>query len=160
MMGEPRHPDILVLVGTQTGNAELVADAVAARLGELGFTCHVLDMADAYPEMLGEYRQLVAAVCTWAEGTYPDNALDFTAGLDTLAPALGHLAFAVVGLGDRGYEPYYQTAAERLRDRLSALGAREATAMLEIDGAPAPAHLARAREWTSGLASRFVIRDE
>ena len=112
-------PDVLVLVGTQTGNAEVVADAVAERLGTLGFAAHVLDMAEAVPEDLAAYRQIVAVLCTWSEGTYPDNAVDFAEALEAVRPALDGVAFGVVGLGDRDYDPYYQTAALRLRDLLA-----------------------------------------
>ena len=63
------HPDVLVLVGTQTGNSEIVAAAVAETLGALGFAAHVLDMAEAVPEDLAAYRQLVAVTCTWSGGT-------------------------------------------------------------------------------------------
>jgi sulfite reductase alpha subunit-like flavoprotein len=150
------HRDVLVLVGTQTGNTERVADAVADRLAELGFTCHVVDMSDAYPEQIADYRQLVVALCTWADGTYPDNALDFASALDAVTPALDGVAFGVVGLGDRAYEPFYQTAAERMRNSLGSLGARELVPILEVDGAPTPAHLSRARMWATGLAEAFA----
>ena len=83
------HPDVLVLVGTQTGNSEVVADAVAERLGDLGFAAHVLDMAEAVPEDLASYRQLVAVLCTWSDGTYPDNAVDFADALEAVRPDLG-----------------------------------------------------------------------
>ena len=81
----------------------------------------------------------------------------FTAALDGVAPALDQVSFAMIGLGDRAYEPYYQTAAERLRDRLTSFGGREAVAMLEVDGAPSPAHLTRARKWATGLAKEFAV---
>ncbi len=153
---DPGHPDVLVLVGTQTGNTELVADAVAVRLGESGYTCHILDMADAFPEMLVEYRQAVIALCTWAEGTYPDNALDFATALDRLAPALSELTFAIVGLGDRAYEPFYQTAAQRLSDRLESLGARRAVSPLEVDGPVTAGVLNAARDWAASLAGELA----
>ena len=66
-------PDVLVLVGTQTGNSEIVADALAETLGDLGFAAHLLDMAEAYPEQLADYRQIVAVLCTWSEGTFPST---------------------------------------------------------------------------------------
>ena len=102
------HPDVLVLVGTQTGNSEIVAAALAETLGALGFAAHVLDMAEAVPEDLAGYRQLVAVTCTWSGGTFPDNAVEYVEALDALAPDLAGLAFGVVGLGDRDYDPFYR----------------------------------------------------
>jgi sulfite reductase alpha subunit-like flavoprotein len=150
------YPDVLVLVGTQTGNSETVADAVAAQLGDVGFSCHVTDMAEAYPEMLADYRQLVVVLCTWAEGTFPDNTIAFFEALTALAPPLGHLAYGLVALGDRDYEPYYQTAAYRLAGALDALGAHRARTMHEIDGVPTPTDVAGAAAWALGLAEAFA----
>jgi flavodoxin len=152
------HRDVLVLVGTQTGNSELVAAAVSDRLAGLGFTCHVVDMADAYPEMLADYAQLVAVTCTWADGTFPDNAKDFAAALDGLPLDLSGLAFGVVGLGDHDYDPYYLTAAERLDEMLTERGAHRLVPMLGIDGIPAASDYEAARAWTLALAEAFAAQ--
>ena len=149
------HPDVLVLVGTQTGNSEIVAAAVAETLGALGFAAHVLDMAEAVPEDLAAYRQLVAVTCTWSGGTFPDNAVEYVEALEALAPDLAGLAFGVVGLGDRDYDPFYQTAARRLDALLATLGAHRAAAPCEIDGGPTAAHIDGARAWATRLAAAF-----
>ncbi|MDX1420234.1 MAG: flavodoxin family protein [Rubricoccaceae bacterium] len=154
------YPDVLVLVGTQTGNSETVADAVAAQLGDVGFSAHVTDMAEAYPEMLDDYRQLVVVLCTWAEGTFPDNTVAFYEALESLGPDLAHLAYGLVGLGDRDYDPYYQTAAYRLADTLDRLGARRALPIHEIDGEPTPRDTAGAVAWALGLAEAFAALHE
>jgi sulfite reductase alpha subunit-like flavoprotein len=154
------YPDVLVLVGTQTGNSETVADAVAARLGEVGFSCHVTDMAEAYPEVLADYRQLVVVLCTWADGTFPDNTVEFFDALTALAPPLGHLAYGLVGLGDRAYDPYYQVAAYRLAETLEELGARRALPIHEIDGVPTPEDVAGAEAWALRLAQAFALIHE
>lgn len=150
------HPDVLVLVGTQTGNSELVADALAETLGELGFAVHVLDMAEAVPEMLSDYRQLVAVTCTWSGGTFPDNAVAFMESFEEMAPPLGHLAYGVVGLGDHDYDPFFLTAAYRLDERLEAFGAHRAAPVCAIDGGPSPADYDQVRVWAVGLAQAFA----
>lgn len=152
------HPDVLVLVGTQTGNSEIVADAVAERLGDLGFAAHLLDMAEAYPEVLADYRQVVAVTCTWADGTFPDNAVDFVDALDAVRPDLDGVAFGVIGLGDRDYDPFYQTAALRLVALLRECGATEATPLHEIDGGPTPHDVAGAEAWAARCAEAFAAR--
>lgn len=149
------HPDVLVLVGTQTGNSELVADAVAERFGEIGFTVHLVDCVDAYPEMLPEYEQLVFVVCTWSDGTFPDNTVPFFESLLAIKPSLDGVRFGVVGLGDRSYEPFYQSAAFRMRDALLQLGAEEVVPILEIEGVPGTLEFHAAEEWTRGVAERF-----
>jgi len=151
-------PDVLVLVGTQTGNSEIVADALAERLGDLGFAVHVLDMAEAYPELLEEHRQIVAVTCTWSDGTFPDNAVDFVDALESVSADLHGVRFAVCGLGDRDYDPYYQTAAEKLIDLLTDCGAAEVRPLHDIDGGPTPEDVAGAVAWACECAEAFADR--
>ncbi len=152
------HPDVLVLVGTQTGNSEIVAAAIAEALGALGFAAHVLDMAEAVPEDLDGYRQLVAVTCTWSGGTFPDNAVEYVEALEALQPDLSGLAFGVVGLGDRDYDPFYQTAARRLDTLLEAFGATRGADPCEIDGGPTPGDVGAVQAWATGLAEAFGAR--
>ncbi|MCH8031053.1 MAG: flavodoxin domain-containing protein [Bacteroidetes bacterium] len=150
------HPDILILVGTQTGNSEVVAEVVAEELGEAGFTCHVVDMAEAYPEMLAGYRQLVVVMCTWAEGTFPDNTVEFYDALVAVKPDLSELSFGMIGLGDHDYDPFYLTANYKLVETLSACGAASVIEILDIDGTPKPRHLEAARSWARKAAEAFA----
>ena len=150
------QPDVLVLVGTQTGNSEVVADALADALGDLGFAVHLLDMAEAYPELLADYRQLIAVTCTWSEGTFPDNAVDFAESIDAVRPDLAGVRFGVCGLGDRDYDPYYQTAAYRLADLLRSCGATEAQPVHDIDGGPTPDDVEGAVAWAVRCAEAFA----
>lgn len=149
------HDTILVLVGTQTGNSERVAEDVAEALARAGHTVQLVDMADAVPELLEEYTRLIVVLCTWADGTFPDNAIPFWEQLDELAPDLRHLAYGVIALGDRLYEPYYQVAASRLAERLDALGATRAADYFEIDGRPRPKDLRGAERWAIRCAEAF-----
>ena len=149
-------PDVLVLVGTQTGNSERVADALADRLGDLGFAVHVLDMAEAYPELMEDHRQVVAVTSTWSDGTFPDNAVDFVDAFEAVAPDLRGVRFAVCGLGDRDYDPYYQTAARRLADLFRQRGADEAAPPHEIDGGPTAADVDGAVAWAERVATAFA----
>ena len=150
------RPDILVLVGTQTGNSEIVADAIAEHLGDLGFAVHLLDMAEAYPEMLADYDQLLAVTCTWSDGTFPDNAVDFADALGAVQPDLSGVQFGVCGLGDRDYDPYYPPAAIRLVDLFKACGAHEVRPLHDIDGGPSPVHIEGAVAWAVACAEAFA----
>ena len=149
------RPDVLVLVGTQTGNSEVVADALAEALGGVGFAVHLLDMAEAYPELLEDHDQVLAVTCTWSDGTFPDNAVDFAEALDAVRPDLGGVRFGVCGLGDRDYDPFYQTAAHRLADLFHQCGAAEARPVHEIDGGPTPEDVEGAVAWALACAEAF-----
>lgn len=150
------NPDVLVLVGTQTGNSETVADAVSERLADLGFDAHLVDMAEAYPELLAEHRQIIVVMCTWSDGTFPDNGKDFEEALPVVAPDLSGVRFGIIGLGDRDYHPYYQTAAIWLGERLAEYGAQEAAPLHEIDGTPTAEDTAGALAWTDRIAQAFA----
>ncbi len=152
----PRHP-ILILVGTQTGNSERVADEVADALADAGHTSRIVDMADAVPEMLEEADRLLAVLCTWSEGTFPDNAVDFYESLVAVAPDLSGLTYGLIGLGDHLYDPYFLTAAYRLADQLDALGARRALDHFEIDKGPSPSDMDDARAWVLRCVEAFEL---
>jgi sulfite reductase alpha subunit-like flavoprotein len=145
----------LILFGTQTGNSELLAEEVAEALAEAGTPAEVVDMADAYPELLEEVDRLVVVLCTWADGTFPDNAVAFWEALEEMSPDCSRLAYGIVALGDRLYDPYYQVAAYRLADRIDALGARRAAETYEIDGRVRPSHRRAVRQW-----ARWVTAEE
>ncbi len=151
---------ILILIGTQTGNAERVADEVAEALAGAGHTARLVDMADAVPEMLEEADRLIAVLCTWSDGTFPDNAVELYESLVALAPDLSGLAYGIVGLGDHLYDPYFLTAADRLAEQLEALGARRAVARYEIDKGPSAEDLDGAQAWALRCAEAFARAGE
>jgi sulfite reductase alpha subunit-like flavoprotein len=112
-------------------------------------------MGDAYPEMLQDVERLIAPVCTWNDGTFPDNAVDFWQALTDVRPDCSHLSFGIIALGDRLYEPYYQVAAYRLADFLRELGARQAIEHFEIDGPVRKSHRRKLRRWTAECLAAF-----
>jgi len=146
---------ILLLFGTQTGNSELVAEEMAEALVEAGHDAELMDMADAYPELLEETPHLIASLCTWSEGTFSDNAVAFWEALQEVAPDCSGMHYGVVALGDRAYDPYYQVAAHRLSDWLEARGATQAVEPFEIDGPVRPSHRRGVRAWALRCAAAF-----
>ncbi|MGW0863382.1 diflavin oxidoreductase [Streptomyces sp. NPDC002611] len=112
-----------VLIGTQTGNAELVAgDVVAgARARGLGGRATALD--DVTPEALAAMSHVIVVTSTYGEGEMPDNAGLFWEALQSdTVPRLEGVRYAVLGLGDRGYDDFCQ-AAKLIDTRLEQLGA-------------------------------------
>lgn len=149
------YPDILVLVGTRTGNAEIVAEHVAGALRPCGFAVRVVSMIDAAPADLDAADQLIVCTSTHGEGDLPDTAVDFYAALEAERPALGHLAYGVVALGDRYYDNFAQ-GGQRFRDLLDALGAVEVIASHEIDQGPRPDQLRAVAAWALACAAAFA----
>jgi MioC protein len=90
------YPDILVLVGSRTGDAEVVAGAVAERLSNYGFQIHVVDLVKASASHLLDTYQVL--VCSDGFGT--DEASPLVRSLREESPDLTHLAYGLISIRD------------------------------------------------------------
>ena len=117
-------PRVRVLYGSETGNAERVAEVLttAARARGLDVALGMLD--DVAPADLADRGCLLVVCSTTGEGDMPYNADRFWVALSAdSAPRLDGLSFAVLGLGDSGYFDFCQAAVD-LDKRFDELGAR------------------------------------
>ena len=128
-----RRVPLTILFGTESGNAEALADAARKAAGKLGFAARVLDMADATPAQLAGTQNLLVIASTWGEGDPPQRAVDFHAALMADdAPRLDELRYAVLALGDRAYAKFCETG-RRFDERFAALGAKRVADRIECD---------------------------
>ncbi|MER5493421.1 sulfite reductase flavoprotein subunit alpha [Streptomyces sp. NPDC002490] len=141
-----------VLFGTQTGTAEFLADELVsgARARGLGAAPAALDAVT--PERLAAMSHLLIVTSTYGEGEMPDNAGLFWEALSAdAAPRLEGLRYAVLGLGDRGYDDFCQ-AAKLIDTRLEQLGATRVHDRVDCDvdfEEPAAA-------WTTAVLDRLA----
>lgn len=128
--GEP----LTVLFGSQTGNAEGVAEQAAERARAWGLDVELKDMASFGKQDLKQATRLMAVVSTQGDGDPPDSALGFYELLaGRKAPRLSdEHRFAVFGLGDASYE-YFCESGKVLDSRLEALGAQRLCARVDAD---------------------------
>ncbi|WP_280563263.1 assimilatory sulfite reductase (NADPH) flavoprotein subunit [Chromohalobacter sp. 48-RD10] len=128
--GEP----LTVLFGSQTGNAEGVAEQAAERARAWGLDVELKDMASFGKQDLKQATRLMAVVSTQGDGDPPDSALGFYELLaGRKAPRLSDdHRFAVLGLGDASYE-YFCESGKVLDSRLEALGAQRLCARVDAD---------------------------
>jgi MioC protein len=145
---------VLILVGTETGAAEDVADGLAATLEDKGTEVEVLDMEDAYPGLLDGGRAVVVCTATHGDGELPYNSWDFYEALEEERPDLGGVRFCVCVLGDSTYPDFCQ-AGKTWSRFLAELGAREVIERHEIDGLVGEDKVEGAREWMLQAARRF-----
>lgn len=141
-----------MLIGTQTGNTERLAESVAEYLAQSRHRIHFVDLADAYPEMLADYAHLILATSTWGDGELPDNAIDFYETLDSLAPDLSHLSFGIIALGDHVYDPHFCKSAGIMDEILCRFQAKSLIEPYEIDAGPNQDDVDGACQW----AMQFV----
>ena len=109
----------VVLWASQTGNAEVFATQVAARLGG----ARLLPMSDATVDDLVGPSDVVIITSTFGDGGPPDNGANFWDALEAQDPgALDGVRYAVLGIGDRSYDEFCGYA-KSLDRKLSELGA-------------------------------------
>jgi len=124
---------LTVLYGSQTGNAEGLAEALGQQASARGFSARVIDMADYKPRQLKNEAYVAVITSTHGEGDPPDNALDLHEFLHgRKAPSLRHLKYAVLGLGDTSYEHYCRTGKE-FDSALARLGATALCERVDCD---------------------------
>ena len=106
---------IKIIVGTETGTAEYVADEVLDLLGEHDLNAEVIDQISELS--LDDNETLVICTSTHGAGEVPNNLKKFEQWLQT-SPNLDNKKFAVIGLGDSSYDTFCQ-AAKSLDEILS-----------------------------------------
>ncbi|MFZ2529222.1 MAG: sulfite reductase subunit alpha [Rhodococcus sp. (in: high G+C Gram-positive bacteria)] len=127
-------PALHVLYGSQTGNAESVAeDTAAAAARSHGFAPTVCALDDIDVERFAALGRVLIVTSTYGEGEMPDNAELFWDALSAeSAPRLENMDFAVLALGDTGYDGFCE-AGKLIDMRLEQLGAQRIVARVDCD---------------------------
>ncbi|NLG55594.1 MAG: sulfite reductase subunit alpha [Rhodococcus sp.] len=126
-------PSVHILYGSQTGNAEGVAEDAADAARAQGLAPIVSSLDDMDIEKLTTVQRLLVVTSTYGEGEMPDNAELFWEALSAEgAPRIEQCEFAVLALGDTGYDGFCQ-AGKMIDTRLEQLGARRLTARIDCD---------------------------
>ncbi|QBF83730.1 assimilatory sulfite reductase (NADPH) flavoprotein subunit [Shewanella maritima] len=124
---------ITILYGSQTGNGRGVAETLAQKAQEQGYSVNLTSMADYKARALKQETLLLVVVSTHGEGEAPDDAMQLHEFLASKrAPKLDNLHYSVLALGDSSYEFFCQTGKD-FDARLAALGAKALTPMVECD---------------------------
>lgn len=145
----------VILYGTESGNAETVADDLADELSTDN-EVESLDMTDAGVDIFTSDAFFIVVCSTHGDGGLPASAVPFAELLDAGQPDLTGIRYAMFGLGDSSYETYSR-GSERIDERLAALGASRVGAYGRHDASdgslPNDAALEWARELVASLDS-------
>ncbi|MBY5972949.1 flavodoxin domain-containing protein [Ferrimonas balearica] len=113
---------IAIYYGTETGNAEMLAEDIATELEDAHDTS-VADLAETAPEALKAAELNVIVCSSYDDGDFPASAKPFVEKLNAENPDLSGVRFAIFGLGDSEYEATYGFGSMKLADLLVARGA-------------------------------------
>ncbi|OBA58521.1 sulfite reductase subunit alpha [Mycobacterium sp. 1100029.7] len=144
------RPEFCVLVGygSDMGNAEDAAMSFAEALEEaLGVSAAAIELNQVEPADLQTATHFILVCSTWGEGEFPDNASLFWEAISADgADRCEHLRYAVLALGDTGYEQFCN-AGRLLDERLADLGGIRMVERVDVDGPYQQA----AEAWTEDL---------
>ncbi|MBS8262770.1 nitric oxide synthase [Roseibium polysiphoniae] len=115
---------ISVLYGTETGNAEMLADDIQSALSdEHEIDC--INLADVDPGALSSETFHVIVCSTYGDGELPASAKPFAEELAKTGNGLSGIQFAVFGLGDAEYAETFTHGSLKLADLLKSCGATQ-----------------------------------
>ncbi len=145
--------NILILFGTETGNAEMVADDLADAMGA-DYATQVRDMAAFDPATLNPQDFHVIVCSTYGDGELPNSAQPFHTALQGQRPDLAGLRFATFGLGDSFYETFNR-GSRIIADALVELGAQQVGEHGQHDASSGELPGDAALAWAKGLLGQI-----
>lgn len=154
--GKPRTA--LILYGSETGNAQDVAEEIGRLTIRLHFDTTVLDLDSVTLRECIKYTVVIFALSTTGQGEFPQNARQFWKTLLSGALKAGSLKkirFTSFGLGDSSYARY-NVAHRMLCGRLSQLGAHMFCERGEGNETHPEGHSAGFREWILTLKNQLL----
>ncbi|MDK6274677.1 cytochrome P450 [Pseudoglutamicibacter cumminsii] len=150
---------ISILYGTESGNAELVAEELAEFLSAQP-DLEVKNLSEITPGELSTDRFYMVICSTYGDGEVPTSALAFYEQLVRDGADLSGVRFAVFGLGDASYAKTYSRGSELVAEamekngasRLGEYGRHDAGGLIPADEA--------ACEWAEGILSTVGAADK
>jgi MioC protein len=147
---------ILVIVGSESGNAEMVADCVTTELERLGHTVDTFRGGSLADAALGEREVVLLCSSTTGIGDVPQNVEPLFDALTAERPDLSHLRYGIIGLGDRNYKDSFLGGPKKWDALFNELGARRVGDRLELDATDNPTPDVDAVAWVPGWLAQLT----
>lgn len=148
----------MILYGSETGNAQDVAEETGRMAERLRFDTTILDMDSADLRQMLKSTVTIFVISTTGQGEMPQNARLFWKALLSSRLSKGVLRkvrFSSFGLGDSSYARF-NVAHRMLYNRLAQLGAQSFCDRGEGNEQHPEGHSAGFREWTVALRQRLI----
>jgi MioC protein len=140
---------ILILVGTESGNAQMVADALKPELEAAGHIVDVTDKAAGVADLLS--HEVFLVVCaTHGSGDIPTNILPLAEALERDRPDLSGHRYGIIALGDMTYQDTFCGGGKKLDEVFALCGAKRIGERLEVDASTQPLPDEEALAWIEG----------
>ena len=140
---------ILILVGTESGNAQMVADALQPVLDAAGHAVDVTDKAATTADLMAHDVFLVVCA-THGSGDIPTNILPLVETLERERPDLSGHRYGIVALGDMTYQDTFCGGGKKVDRVFELCGARRLGDRLEVDASSQPLPDEEALSWVEG----------
>ncbi len=142
---------LFLIVGSESGNAEMVGDCVKDALEGLGHEIDVFRSGSLADAKLDARGVVLVVSSTTGIGDVPQNVEPLYDALCGERPSLAHVRYGVVGLGDRNYKDSFLGGPKKWDAIFTELGARRIGDRLELDATDNPTPdedaVRWAREW-------------
>ncbi|EMF0717326.1 FMN-binding protein MioC [Citrobacter sp. Marseille-Q6884] len=122
--------DITLISGSTLGGAEYVAEHLAEKLEDAGFSTETLHGPQV--EELSTSGIWLVISSTHGAGDIPDNLLPFYKDLQSQKTDLSQVRFGAIGIGSREYDTFCG-AIDKLQAELTSSGAKQIGETLRIN---------------------------
>lgn len=141
---------ILLIVGSEMGNAEMVADLVKDDLESLGHEVEMLTEGELDALRAEERSVVLVITSTTGLGDVPQNIAPLYEALTSERPSLAHVRYGLIGMGDRNYKDTYCGGPRKWDALLIELGATRVGDGLFLDATDNPMPDEDALAWLPG----------
>lgn len=145
--------EILILVGSESGNAQMVAELLEEELGQLGHATELVDDGDLEAADLGRRDVVLICCSTHGDGELPDNIIPLADGIREGKPDLSHIRYGVIALGDQTYASTFCNGGKTMDQLFAERGARRIGERLEVDACTQPLPDEDALDWAKEWAT-------
>lgn len=155
--------NLTILVGTQTGIAQLVAQEIELRLDGEGFRIRTLLMDDIGAEsstskhpaadVFGGGGLFLVCSSTYGQGDVPDGAKPFYEALLQNRPDLSQVRYGVIALGDSTYAETFCFGGKKFDKLFGELGALRVGEVMLHDASSGDLPEEEAAEWIEDWAA-------
>ena len=149
-----------ILVGTMTGTADYVAQAIQMDCADLVDEIEVLMMDGLDINVFGDApaQGLLCLICTstYGAGDVPDNARALYESLGTQPRYLGHVRYGVIALGDSAHQQTFCFGGKKFDERLQDLGAQRVGEIWCHDASSGTVAEAGGTAWCRGWLAQAI----